>query len=300
MPRIAYVDGAYVPHSEAVVHVEDRGFQFADGVYEVALAVDGALWNADGHFARLKRSLDELRIPAPIGEGPLRVVMAELLRRNRLSTALLYLQATRGVAPRNHPFPTTTVAPTLVLTARPVDLAANATKAEGGGVTVIVAPDIRWGRADIKSVSLLANILAKQTAVEAGAAEAWLQRGGRVTEGSSSNAWIVDRNGVLVTHPKTHEILGGIPRQTALAAAADLQKKVEERAFTVEEALGAQEAFLTSATNLVMPIRRVDAGEEGARDFTAHPLAMRLREAYLERARSTAQPLGTRARATGR
>lgn len=278
MPRIAYVNGAYVPLCDAAVHVEDRGYQFADGIYEVALFIGGRFWDLDGHLARWERSLKALEIPAPMSERALRIVVAKIVSKNRLGDCYVYMQATRGVAPRNHPFPAEGTAPSLVITVKPVNLAklnANAAK----GISVVTRPDIRWGRVDIKSVGLLPNILAKEQAKKAGAAEAWLVRDGKVTEGGSSNAWIIDAEGTLVTHPLGNEILGGITRQTVIRCAESLQLRVEERAFSVEEAKNAREAFITSAMNLVTPVIAVDGGKIG--DGKPGPVALRLREAYI-------------------
>ncbi len=285
MPRISYVNGRYIRHEEAVVHIEDRGYQFADGIYEVCLVIDGRYWDMEGHLARLQRSLDELRMAAPMDGGSLKVVMDELVRRNRLRNALVYIQVTRGVAPRNHPFPDGYVEPALVMTTRRFDINGSDAQAEKG-VNVITRPDIRWRRVDIKTVSLLPNALAKQDAKEAGAAEAWLIRDGHVTEGTSSNAWIVDADGVLVTHPKTNDILGGITRETTIACAEELQIKVEERPFTLSEARQAKEAFISSATNLVMPVVQIDDAKVGS--GAPGPVTARLREAYKSRARRAA------------
>lgn len=282
MAMIAYVNGEYVAMDDAQVSIEDRGYQFADGIYEVCLYIGGRFWDFAGHLDRMERSLRELRMNAPMSRNALHIVMKQLVRRNGLTSALVYIQATRGVAPRNHAFPPSQTPPSLVMTAKRFDLdGSDAIAAKG--VSVITHPDIRWGRVDIKTVSLLANVLAKQAAKEAGAAEAWLLREGVVTEGSSSNAWIVDSAGALITHPKGFEILGGITRQTALACAADLQIKVHERAFTIEEAKAAREAFITSATNLVTPVVAIDGAEIG--DGAPGPVAQRLREAYKLRAR---------------
>jgi len=282
MPAIAYVNGDYTPLRDANVPIEDRGYQFADGIYEVCLYINGRYWDFDGHLDRMERSLRELRMASPMSRRALQIVMSELVRRNGLTDALVYIQATRGVAPRDHAFPAPSTPPSLVMTAKRFDLDASDATAERG-VGVITHPDIRWGRVDIKTVSLLPNVLAKQAAREASAAEAWLVRDDKVTEGSSSNAWIVDSEGALVTHPKGFEILGGITRETALACASDLQIKVDERAFTVNEAKSAAEAFVTSATNLVTPVTAIDGAPVG--DGAPGPVAMRLREAYKLRAR---------------
>ncbi|WP_428409640.1 D-amino-acid transaminase [Hyphococcus sp.] len=281
MPRIAYVNGRYVPQRSAMVHIEDRGYQFADGIYEVCVVVNGDYWDMEGHLARMQRSLGELQMAAPMDMSALKVVMAEVVRRNRLKNALVYMQVTRGVAPRNHQFPAAGTEPSLVITARRFDFNASDAKASKG-IAVISQPDIRWGRVDIKTVGLLPNALAKEAAAKAGAAEALLVRDGVVTECSASNAWIVDKTGAIVTHPKTNQILGGITRQTAIACAEELQIKVIERPFTLEEAKAAPEAFLTSATSFVMPIVSIDGARIGA--GKPGPVALRLREAYKARA----------------
>ena len=256
MSRIAYVNGKYVPHGHAAVHIEDRGYQFADGVYEVIAVKDGALVDGDGHMTRLKRSLDELEIAMPMTPRALAVVMVETLRRNRIRNGIIYLQITRGVSRRNHPFPDF-ASPALVMTARRASYPKTAEVVAGG--RVITIPDIRWGRCDIKSVSLLPNVLAKQQAVEAGAVEAWMiDSDGNITEGSSTNAWIVDKEGRLVTHPKSHGMLGGITRETVLRLAHENGVKVIERPFTLDEAKGAREAFMTSTTSFIKPITQID------------------------------------------
>lgn len=277
MSAIAYVNGEFTPHENAKIHIDDRGFQFADGVYEVCLVIDGEYWDFDGHLNRLDRSLGELRIRPPVPRSELEALMGEILVRNNLRNALVYMQVTRGVAPRNHPFPADDTKPTLVITARPFDINASDANAEKGA-RVITVPDIRWGRVDIKSVSLLANVLAKQAAVEAGALEAWLTRDRKITEGSSSNAWIVDSDGMLRTHPLSNEILGGITRQTLLSCADEAGIPVREDAFTVDEIPSAREAFITSATNLVMPIIAVDDIQIG--HGTPGQVTMLLRKAY--------------------
>lgn len=281
MPRIAYVNGQYVPHAQACIHIEDRGYQFADGIYEVCMVVDGRYWDMEGHLARLDRSLKELKMTAPMDRAALKTVMKEVVRRNRVKNALVYMQVTRGVAPRNHSFPPEGTPPSLVVTVRRHSIGAGDARA-AKGVAVITQPDIRWGRVDIKTVGLLPNALAKQAATEAGAYEAMLVRDGYVTECSSSNAWIVDANGALITHPKGNSILGGITRLSAIACAEELQMKVIERPFTVEEAKAAREVFVTSATSFVTPVTSLDGVRIG--DGKPGPVALRLREAYKERA----------------
>ena len=257
MSRIAYVNGEYVPHGTAAVHIEDRGYQFADGVYEVIAVKNRALIDGDGHMTRLKYSLDELEIAMPMSARALGVVMVETIRRNRVQNGIVYLQITRGVStPRNHPFPGF-ARPALVITARRAPFPKNAENVVGG--RVISIPDIRWNRCDIKTISLLPNVLAKQQAVEAGAIEAWMiDQDGHVTEGSSTNAWIVDKEGRLVTRPKSQSILGGITRETVLRLAAENGIEVIERPFTLDEAKQAREAFMTSTTSFVKPITQID------------------------------------------
>lgn len=283
MAGVAYVNGRYVRLDQAAVSIEDRGYQFADGIYEVCLVIGGRFWDFEGHLARLERSLGELRIPSPMRLASLKTVMAELLRRNRLTDALVYIQATRGVARRNHAFPPDGTPPALVMTACRFDLDQSDVQAQRG-VGVITHPDIRWGRVDIKTVSLLPNALAKQAAAEAGCAEAWLVRDDKVTEGAASNAWIVNAEGVLITHPKGREILGGITRETAIACARDLQIPVREEPFTLDDVKTASEAFISSATNLIMPVVAIDG--EAVGDETPGPVTARLREAYKDRARN--------------
>ncbi len=263
MFRVAYVNGRYVPHDRAAVHIEDRGYQFADAVYEVCEIYDGRLLDERRHMERLERSLRELRIPMPVGIPALGVIMREVVRRNRVAEGLVYIQVSRGVAPRDHPFPTTPVRPALIVTAKSIGFEARDARAQRG-VAVVTAPDIRWGRVDIKTVGLLPNVLAKQGAREKGAYEAWLvDRDGNVTEGASTNAWIVTAKGVLVTRHADAAILRGVTRMVLLDVAAKGKVKFEERAFSVKEALAAREAFLTSATNGVMPIVSIDGARIG-------------------------------------
>lgn len=281
MARLAYVNGRYRPHGEAAVHVEDRGFQFADGVYEVVTVQGGRLVDEVGHLDRLERSLGELSIAAPVSRAVLRLIMRELIRRNGIRDGIVYLQITRGVAARDFKFPADAT-PSLVMTTRRMNL--NPTKQIEKGVDVITIPDIRWRRRDIKSVSLLPQVLGKQKAAAAGAFEAWqVDDQGCVTEGCSSNAWIVSRAGTLITRPPTHDILNGITRQTILRVAGDEGIEVEERAFTVAEAYDAAEAFLSSATTYVTPITRIDGRPVG--DGKPGRLALALRRHYVDYAR---------------
>lgn len=278
MGRIAYVNGRYLPHRAARVPVEDRGYQFADGVYEVFAIKDGAIVDLDLHLARLQRSLAELRIGWPMTPAALMAVLRGLVRRNGgPAFGALYMQVTRGVAPRNHVFPAR-AKPALVATCRtlpPFDVAATRR-----GVGVITLPDLRWRRPDIKSVSLLPNVLAKQCAAEAGAYEAWLvDDAGRVTEGTASNAWIVTGTGDIVTHPADHAILAGITRTVVVALARAAGLPVVERPFTVDEAKQAPEAFLTSTTSFVKPVVRIDGTPVG--DGRMGPVSERLLDAYL-------------------
>ncbi|MDQ0315918.1 D-amino-acid transaminase [Amorphus orientalis] len=258
MSRFAYVNGRYVRHKEAAVHIEDRGYQFADGIYEVCEVRHGALVDTTRHLDRLDRSLSELQIASPMPRASLVAVMREVVRRNRVRDGMIYIQVSRGVAPRDHLFPPQGTPPALVITARSSSPAKAAKTAEAG-VNVITLPDNRWERVDIKSVSLLPNVLAKEAARKAGAKEAWfVDSDGYVTEGSSTNAWIVTAEGALVTRPAEHGILRGITRTAVLDLARREGITVEERPFTVEEAYRAREAFITAATTLVMPVVRID------------------------------------------
>ena len=279
MPRIAYVNGRYVAHAEACVHIEDRGYQFADGVYEVCEVARGFIVDMKRHLDRLDRSLRELSIAWPMNRAALEIVTAEVVRRNRVKNGLVYLQVTRGVASRDFLFPADT-RPSVVVTARKVDPAAAARRAENG-IKVITVPENRWDRVDIKSVGLLPNVLAKQKASEAGAQEAWfVDQDGTVKEGGSSNAWIVTKDGALVTRPAEHGILRGITRTTLFDVAAKLGLRVEERGFTVAEAKAAREAFISSATTIAMPVVAID----GAPVANGHPgsVTLSLRQAFFD------------------
>ncbi len=258
MSRVAYVNGRYLPRAVAAVNIEDRGYQLSDGVYEVCEVKGGRLVDERRHLARLDYSLAELRIAAPMSRAALGVVLRETVRRNRVRDGFIYIQVTRGVARRDHAFPAIAPPPAFVVTARSVDPAISERQA-ADGIAIVTMPDQRWARVDIKSVSLLPNVLGKQAAREQGAREAWfVDKAGRVTEGASSNAWIVDRNGKLITRALGHDILRGITRTVLLDVIQAQGLQVEERAFTVEEAYAAREAFVTSATQTVMPVVSID------------------------------------------
>ena len=282
MLHIAYVNGRYLPHEQASVHIEDRGYQLADGVYEVCIVREGRLIDEERHLRRLARSLDELQIRWPMHRSALAIVMREVVRRNRVRDGVVYVQVTRGVAPRNHPFPPASVRPSLVVTARSTDIAAGE-KSASEGIAVITTPDTRWERVDIKSVSLLPNVLAKQKAKEAGAIEAWfVDRDGLITEGASTNAWIVTGEGVLVTRGLSNAILRGVTRDVVLDLLRREEIRFEERGFTVAEAIGAREAFITSAGNLVMPVIRIDGHAIGSGQ--PGELSLKLRRLFFSQA----------------
>ena len=258
MSLIAYVNGRYLPFRDAKVHVEDRGYQFADGVYEVCEVRGGRLIDERRHIARLQRSLGELRIPMPMSVKALGVVLREVVAKNRLRYGLVYLQITRGVARRDHAFPSPAVAPSMVVTARTLNIRRNEALA-ATGIAVISVPDNRWGRVDIKTVGLLPNVLARQAAIEQGARDAWfVDKDGVVMEASSANAWIVTAEGALVTRHADHAILSGITRTVVFDAVKGQGLSIEERAFTLQEAFAAREAFITSATQLVLPVVKID------------------------------------------
>ena len=286
MGRIAYVNGRFVPHGQAMVHIEDRGYQLADAVYEVWSLFGGRLADAEGHFARLERSLEELSIPMPMSRRALTLVLREAVRKNRVREGLVYLQVSRGVAPRDHAFPAGDARLALVITVKAVDRAAADAKA-ARGVSVVTVPENRWGRCDIKTTNLLPNVLARQAAKEKGAAEAWfVDELGFVTEGAASNAWIVDRDGRLRTRDTNANILRGITRRALMEVIADEGLEVDERPFTPAEASAAREAFITGAGSLVLPVVAIDGAPIG--NGAPGPLAMRLRSLYIERARAGA------------
>jgi D-alanine transaminase len=262
MSRIAYVNGRYLPQREAAVNIEDRGYQFADGVYEVVHLYSGRLIDEDRHFGRLERSLRELRLPQPMDRAALRQVLLELARRNRLRDGLLYMQITRGVARRDHAFPSHQVPPTVVATIRRIPT--YPANVEAWTAAAITHPDQRWARCDIKTVGLTANVLARQAAREQGALEAILiDRNGLVTEGAATSFWLVDRDGVLRTRHLDHGILPGCTRDALLALMAENGIDFAERAFNRDELADAREAFITAATTFVKPIVQIDGRPVG-------------------------------------
>ena len=281
--RTVYVDGAFVPEGEAKVSVFDRGFLFADGVYEVTSVLDGRLIDFAGHMARLRRSLGELDMPSPATDEELLAIHRELVTRNGVEEGMVYLQVTRGAADRDFAYPQG-AEPTLVMFTQAKALVDNP-KAEEG-ISVISIPDRRWGRRDIKTVQLLYPSMGKMAAKAAGADDAWMVEDGLVTEGTSNNAYIVTREGTIVTRQLGEEILHGITRAAVLRMAREAQMRVEERAFTLEEALDAAEAFVTSASTFVMPVVRIDGRAVG--DGAPGPVARRLREIYVEESRAKA------------
>ena len=276
MSRVAYVNGRYVPHGHALVHIDDRGYQFADGVYEVIAVERGRLVDEGLHLRRLQRSLSELEIAQAMPETSLKAVMREVLRRNRVHDGTIYIQMTRGVAPRDHPFPKN-ARTQVVMTARRAKPANPKRVTEG--VRVITVPDLRWARCDIKSIALLPNILGKQRAREAGAFEAWqVDRDGKVTEGTSTNAWIVTKAGEVVTRAATNAILNGVTRLGVIRVIEQAGLRFVERPFSVAEAKEAREAFVTSTTAYVTPVVRIDDSVLG--DGKPGPLARELGQFY--------------------
>jgi D-alanine transaminase len=279
IPRIVYVDGLYRPYGSASVHVEDRGLLFGDAVYEVCAIRNGRIFDLEPHFDRLERSLRELSIAPPMSRASLGLVIAETLRRNTVVDGLIYIQVSRGVAPRDHAFPDPPTKPSLVVLARAVDVAAMDKKAQAG-VRVVTTQDIRWARRDIKTTGLLANVLGKQAAKEAGAGEVWFyDERGDITEGGSTNAWIVDEAGVLRTRDLSSQILAGVTRRAILGIAQSHGLSIHEAPFTVAEARRAREAFSTSAVALVMPVFQIDDAVIG--HGTPGKVAIALRQSYL-------------------
>ena len=279
MPRYAYVNGSYLPHKDALIHIEDRGYQFADGVYEVIACIHGSFADERGHLDRLERSLSEIGMDMPIRRESLSFIMHELVRRNRLKNANVYIQITRGVSKRDFPFPSEDVKPSIILTARPFDFDDKA-KLEKG-IKVVCVPDIRWKRRDIKSIALLGQVLAKQQAVDKGAGEAWMiDDDGLITEGSSSNAWIITKDNKVITRKADGSILRGVTRTALEHILKEQNLSLEERAFSPEQAYEAIEAFTSSATALIAPVVEIDGHKIG--DGKPGKLAIKLYEEYRE------------------
>jgi len=278
MSRIAYVNGSFVPENEAKVSIFDRGFLFADGVYEVTPVIKGKLVDYDAHVERLDRSLSELKMAWPCTKPELRAMHEELVKQNKLDEGIIYMQVTRGVADRMFNFPKDTKS-SLVAFPQVMKLVDNPNAKTG--VKVITTPDIRWLRRDIKSIMLLAPVLGKEDAYQQGAAEGWMVEDGYVTEGTSSNAYIV-KNHTVITRPLSNHILAGCTRRALFRLAKEHGVKIEERLFTPEEAYEADEAFLTSASQFVMPITEIDGHRIGGGQVG--PVARKLRELFLEEA----------------
>lgn len=282
MSRVSYVNGRYLPHGQAAIHIEDRGFQLADAVYEVLAVSGGAICHLSQHLDRLERSLGALAIGWPVKRSVLPVILTEVVRRNRVVQGLVYIQISRGIARRNHLFPADAI-PTLVVSAwshmgPPARLMAE-------GASVVTRPEQRWKRPDIKTVGLLPNLLAKQSAKESGAFEAWfVDERGYVTEGSATNAYMVGADGALITHPADHHILGGVTRSNILMLARQQGIEVGERPFTLAEALAAREAFISGTTTMVLPVTSIDGQKIG--DGRPGPVTQALRQAYEELRRS--------------
>lgn len=285
MSRIAYVNGAYVPHSKAMVHVEDRGYQFADGVYEVCEIRHGMIVDLTRHLDRLDRSLRELRIDWPMSRRALVHVIRQVLRKNHVRNGMFYLQATRGVAKRDHVFPAAGTKPSLVITAKSTNPAVIAAK-NTNGIKVITVPENRWDRVDIKTVGLLPNTLARQAAKEQGAQEAiFIDHDGTVKEGAATNVWMVDEDGALLTRPAEHGILRGITRTTLMDIAKQVGLTIREEAFSVEKMKSAREVFITAATSICFPVVAID----GQPVANGHPgsVSQKIRESFFDIAEKT-------------
>lgn len=286
--RIAYVNGRYVPHGEARVHIEDRGLQFADAIYEVVGVVGGQFLDEEEHLDRLERSVREIGMAMPMGRSALKLLTREMARRNRVRDGLIYFQVTRGSVRRDHAVPKEPLRPTLIVTARSLDPHAIEERREKG-VQAITRPDERWARCDIKSTALLPNILAKTAARDAGAFEAWLvDRDGYITEGSSTSAWIVSKDGRVITRDLSNAILPGVTRRVILKASAEAQVPVEERKFTRDEVLAAREAFITAATIGATGVVALDGQKIG--DGKPGPLTRRIQELYRHAALGPGKP----------
>ena len=277
MSRIAYVNGAYLAHRDAHIHIEDRGYQFGDGVYEVVLVLNGQLIDCEGHLDRLDRSLGEMAITLPQSRPILHMIMRRLIRANHLKTGLVYMQVTRGVAPRGHAFPSIDTPPALVMTVKHLSIASDM-----AGKKAVSVADMRWARRDIKTIQLLPNCFAKQEAVSQGAYEAiMVMPDGTVSEGASSNVWMVTQDDKLVTRQADHDILNGITRQSLKKLAEERQMIIEERPFSLSDLLGAKEVFVSSATSLATAIIDID-GKQIA-DGKPGEVATALRADYLNR-----------------
>jgi D-alanine transaminase len=284
--RFAYVDGRFIRHGNARVHIEDRGLQFGDSVYEVCGIVDGKLADEPEHLDRLERSLNEIEMRMPVERNVLGILMRHLVRANRVRNGLLYLQVTRGAVRRDHPIPTRIGRPTLIMTVQAIDPSVIEARRRDG-ITVITHPDERWARCDIKTTQLLPNLLAKTKARRAGAYEAWLvDREGFVTEGSSTNAWIVDQEGRLSTRALSDAILPGVTRRIILEIAAEAQLTVHQRSFVAAEARQAREAFISSATG-IYPVTAIDGARIG--DGQPGPVTRRIQDLYARRASAAAE-----------
>jgi D-alanine transaminase len=280
--RVAYVNGCYLPHTKAGVHIEDRSLQLGDGIYEVAAIVRGKLVDEEQHLDRLERSLREIGMAMPMGRAALKLVMREMAARNRVRDGLLYMQVSRGAVRRDHPIPEIVPRPTLIMTVRAQDPRVGEKK-RTEGIAVITTPDQRWARRDIKTVQLLPNLLAKTEARKAGAYEAWfVDNEGFVTEGASTNAWIVDGDNHVVTRQLSHDILPGVTRRVILEAAAAAGMPIIERKFTVAEALKAREAFLSSASGAAIPVIKIDDTAVG--NGAPGPLTRRIHALYAQKA----------------
>jgi D-alanine transaminase len=286
LDQIAYVNGSFVPLKDAKVSILDRGFLFADGIYEVSAVLDGKLIDNESHLARLVRSVGEIALALPETIERIKEIQKELIARNNLASGLVYIEVTRGAdTVRDFTFPKNKVTPTLVMFTSVKDIV-NAASAKTG-IAVITVPDIRWERRDIKSVGLLAQVLAKQAAAEAGATEAWMIEDGKVTEGGSSSAFILTQEDVLVTRQNSSAILPGCTRKAVVSLAEERQLRIEERSFSVEEALVAKEAFITSASLFVQAVVTIDG--KAVANGKPGPMTNRLREIYVDFARATAQ-----------
>lgn len=279
MSRIVFLNGSFLPIEEAKVPFMDRGFLFGDGVYEGVGVLEGRLVDNEAHLERLERSLQEVRIPNPYSREEWTRLEEELARRNGMTEGFIYFQVTRGVAERDFTFPEHVVPSVAMFTQAKAIV--NAPSAETG-IAVVTMPDLRWKRRDIKSLNLLAQVLAKQAAKEAGAQEAWMVEDGFVTEGGSSSGFIVTREGRVVVRPLSNAILPGITRKALLALSKDIGIELEERLFTVEEAYEAAEAFMTSASTFVLPIVSIDGRSIG--DGKPGPITRKLRETYIRMA----------------